>query len=72
MADVIQCDRVQNDTRDAKKPSYSYKLMRSELAVTDEERDLGIMANNAMKVSTECCICYRKSQQLGSDNKKWY
>lgn len=37
-----------------KKPNYSYKLMRPELTVTDEERDLEAMVNNLMKELTQC------------------
>lgn len=58
-----------------KNPNYCYKLMRPELTVTDEERDIEVMVNNLMKELTLCIHCKKKrggGQQRVRDNKKQY
>ena len=38
----------------AKNQNFSYQLMGSELSVMDQERDIGVLVDSLMKVSTQC------------------
>ena len=48
----------------AKKTNFKYNLMGSELAVTKQERDLGIVADSLMKMSTQCVATVMKANSM--------
>ena len=43
------------------KPNFNYNLMGSELAVTKPERDLGVVIDSSMKMSTQCADAEKKA-----------
>ena len=47
-----------------KNPKYKYKLMGSELAETDQERDLGVMIDNSLKTSAQCATAIKKANAM--------
>ncbi|CAM4594941.1 unnamed protein product [Lepidochelys kempii] len=56
-------------------PNYTYKMMGSKLAVTTQERDLGVIVDSSLKTSTQCAAAVKKANRLldiikkGIDNK---
>ena len=48
----------------AKNPNYKYTLMGSELAETDQERDLGVVVDNSMKMSRQCVTAIKKANAM--------
>ena len=52
-----------------------YNLMGSELVVTIQERDLGIVVDGSMKMSTQCAAAVKKANSMlgiirkGTENK---
>ena len=48
----------------AKKPNFEYNLMGSELAVTKQERDLGVVVDSSMKMSTQCAATAKKANSM--------
>lgn len=48
---------------DPKYPNYSYKLMGSEQAATDEERDVGVMVNSSIKMPIKCASTVKKKKR---------
>ena len=48
----------------AKNQNFTYRLMGSELSVTAQERDLGVLVDNSMKVSTQCAAAIRKANSM--------
>ena len=47
-----------------KKPNFKYNLMGSELAVTDQERDLEVVVDSSMKMSTQCAAAVKKANSM--------
>ncbi|EMP36995.1 hypothetical protein UY3_05796, partial [Chelonia mydas] len=53
----------------------TYKMMGSELAVTIQERDLGVIVESSLKTSTQCAAAVKKANRIlgiikkGIDNK---
>ncbi|CAM4640541.1 unnamed protein product [Lepidochelys kempii] len=56
-------------------PNYTYKMIGSKLAVTLQERDLGIIVDSSLKTSTQCAAAVKKAIRIlgiikkGIDNK---
>ena len=48
----------------AKNPNYVYKLMGSELSATNQERDLGVLVDSSMKMSTQCAAAVKKANSM--------
>ena len=48
----------------AKNPNFKYRLTGSELSVTDQERDLGVLVDSSMKVSTQCAAAVKKANSM--------
>ncbi|CAM4712428.1 unnamed protein product [Lepidochelys kempii] len=56
-------------------PNYTYKIMWSKLAVTTQERDLGVTVDSSLRTSTQCAATVKKANRMlgiikkGIDNK---
>ncbi|CAM5134922.1 unnamed protein product [Natator depressus] len=56
-------------------PNYTYTVMGSKLAVTTQERDLGVIVDSSLKSSTQCAAAVKKVNRMlgiikkGIDNK---
>ncbi|CAM5171781.1 unnamed protein product [Natator depressus] len=56
-------------------PNYTYTMMGSKLAVTTQERDLGVTVDSSLKSSTQCAAAVKKAIRTlgiikkGIDNK---
>ncbi|CAM4639967.1 unnamed protein product [Lepidochelys kempii] len=56
-------------------PNYTYTMMGSKLAVTTQERDLGVIVNCSLKPSTQCAAAVKKANGMlgiikkGIDNR---
>ena len=48
----------------AKKPNFKFNLMGSELVVTEQERDLGVVVDSSMKMSTQCAATVKKESSI--------
>ena len=48
----------------AKIQNFSYQLMGSELSMTDQERDFGVLVDSLMKVSTQCAAAVKKANSM--------
>ena len=46
------------------KTYFKYNLMGSELAVTEQERDLGVVADSSMKMSIHCAATVKKANSM--------
>ncbi|CAM5136177.1 unnamed protein product [Eretmochelys imbricata] len=44
--------------------NYTYKMMGSKLAVTTQERDLGIIVDSSLKTSTQCAAAVKKANRI--------
>ena len=47
-----------------KNQNFSYQLMGSELSVTDQKKDLGVIVDSSMKVSTQCAAAVKKTNSM--------
>lgn len=50
----------------AKNPNNSYKLMGSELAITEKAKALGVKINSSMKVLSQCSSTAKKKKKGNS------
>ncbi|CAM5167759.1 unnamed protein product [Natator depressus] len=45
-------------------PNYTYTMMGSKLAVTTQERDLGVIVDSSLKSSTQCAAAVKKVNRI--------
>ncbi|CAM4478002.1 unnamed protein product [Lepidochelys kempii] len=56
-------------------PNYTYTMMGSKLAVTTQERDLGVIVDSSLKTSTQCAAAVKRANTMlgiikeGIDNR---
>ena len=48
----------------AKNQNFIHQLMGSELSMMDQERDLGVLVDSSMKVSTQCAVAVKKANSM--------
>ncbi|CAM4470707.1 unnamed protein product [Lepidochelys olivacea] len=43
-------------------PNYTYNMMGANLATTNQEKDLGVIVDSSLKMSTHCAVAVKKSK----------
>ncbi|CAM5102996.1 unnamed protein product [Eretmochelys imbricata] len=45
-------------------PNYTYNMMGANLATTNQEKDLGVIMNSSLKMSTQCAAAVKKANAM--------
>uniref|UniRef100_A0A674J903 Cytochrome P450 family 4 subfamily F member 22 n=1 Tax=Terrapene triunguis TaxID=2587831 RepID=A0A674J903_9SAUR len=52
-------------------PNYTYKWVGPKLAVTTQERDLGVIVDSSLKTCTQCAAAVKEANRILGIIKKW-
>uniref|UniRef100_K7GG65 Reverse transcriptase domain-containing protein n=1 Tax=Pelodiscus sinensis TaxID=13735 RepID=K7GG65_PELSI len=64
---VDKCKLMHNGKNN---PNYTYSMMGANLAMTNQERDLGVIVDSSLKTSTQCAAAVKKANRMLGNIKK--